>query len=209
MRRPRAGSALHLGQWTGPAHATAPPPWGPPAPLDRLLTFHLTLSASLTESTPIRGKRLFPHPPTHSHSLSLPTQPPGSTGDCSQVPSTRLSLTTLPSVRPVSVSASLSVAGGPSVPPGHLAAGGGLCPLQEGTAPSTPTQSPGSQVSDHRSVRSPCLSAAVVLPICEMSVQGDLLFPQLFFIWTVQPEEAEMGNLKGQPPGATPEDRLE
>ena len=57
------------GWWPGP---TSLGPRGPPGlPSD----IHLILSASLTESTPIRGKRLFPHPPTHSRLSHCPPSP--------------------------------------------------------------------------------------------------------------------------------------
>lgn len=73
---PTSAPSQPWGRVDRPGWRPGPASLGPRGPPGLPSDIHLTLSASLTESTPIRGKRLFPHPPTHSRSLSLPAQPP-------------------------------------------------------------------------------------------------------------------------------------
>lgn len=122
---------------------------GPPGPPGLPSEIHLTLSASLTESTPIRGKRLLPHPPTHSRSLLLPTWPPRLHGGLHPGP-----FHIFPPCHPAQCLSSLcvcvAVCGwgakcGRDCPSGHLAAGKGPSP-QEGAVPPMPPQSSGSQI---------------------------------------------------------------
>lgn len=140
---PSGGRADRSGWW--PSLASL----GPPGPPGLPSVIHLTLSASLTESTPIRGKRLFPHPPTHTLAVPQSPQapwglPPGPPPPVSSSPPCPVSVQSL--------SMSLSVAGGEVQPWWHLSLPGsrkGAAPPQEGVALPMPTQSAGGQVSDH------------------------------------------------------------
>ena len=161
---------------SGLARGPAPLPWGPLAPPGLPSDIHLTLSASLTESTPIRGKRLFPHPPTHSHSLAARPAPQAPWG-LPQAPPPHV-FSSPP--RPVSVQFLclcqylwLGAECGRGGPLGHLAAVRGLCP-QEGAASPMPTQSAGSQASGHCSVCSPHPSLALVFPSVQWTCRGGL-----------------------------------
>lgn len=114
----------------GLAYGPGPASLGPPGPPRPPCDIHLVLSASLTESTPIRGKRLVTHPATHALSR-CPLSPSGSTGAVPRPASMRVHpATTLvpPGVSLVSASVSVSVAGGAECgrgdPSGHLSVEG-------------------------------------------------------------------------------------
>lgn len=153
---------------------------GPPGPPGLPSEIHLTLSASLTESTPIRGKRLSPHPPAHSRSLSPPPGPPRLHGGLHPGP-----FHVFPPCHPAqclssSVSLLLCVAEGPSVTMAALQA---TWPQGRGYTSHVPPELWGPDVD--------CCSVHSLVSLQpESSHASDL---------RVQPDGAETGSLKGQP----------
>lgn len=182
---------------------------GPPGPRGPPSEIHLTLSASLTESTPIRGKRLFPYP-LHPLTRSLAAHPaPQAPRGAAPRPLPRIY--PLPP-RPVSVQSlclcrCVSLWGRvwpTEAPPGHLAAGKGLSP-QEGAVP--PVSSPRALGASFLSLLCTQTSSvfSLSLPLSKTSTQRGPSGSTAPSERRVQPEGAERPSVsKAKPPTPPP-----